>query len=92
MPGSPEWAAWDLASGEKNAAIHPDGLGAVSSDGSTFAVVHDLERDDSRSKQPMAVRRRGRQRTFALPPSMQGGTLASGRAVFKRPMDRIAGR
>jgi hypothetical protein len=70
MPGSPEWAAWDLASGEKNAAIHPDGLGPVSSDGSTFAVVHDLERDDSRSKQPMAVRRRGRQRTFALPPSM----------------------
>ena len=71
MPGSPEWIAWDLASGKKIAAIHPDGLGAVSSDGSTFAVVHDLQRDDSRSKQMMTVRRRGRQRTFALPPSMQ---------------------
>ena len=71
MPGSPEWIAWDLASGKKIAAIHPDGLGAVSSDGSTFAVVHDLQRDGSRSKQMMTVRRRGRQRTFALPPSMQ---------------------
>jgi WD40 repeat protein len=71
MPGSPEWAAWDLASGEKIATIYPDGLGAVSPDGSTFAVLHDLERDGARSKQRMTVRRGGRQRTFEIPASMQ---------------------
>jgi WD40 repeat protein len=71
MPGSPEWAAWDLASGEKIASIHPDGLGAVSADGSTFAVVHDLERDGSRPRQLMTVRRGGRQTKFELPSSMQ---------------------
>ena len=71
MPGSSEWAAWDLSSGEKIATIHPDGLGAVSPDGSTFAVMHNLERDGVRSKQRMTVRRGGRQRTFELPASMQ---------------------
>jgi WD40 repeat protein len=71
VPGSPEWIAWDLASGEKAASGHPDGLLAVSPDGSTFAIVHDLERDGSRSKQLMTVSRSGRQTTFELPPSMQ---------------------
>jgi WD40 repeat protein len=71
MPGSPEWVVWDLARGKKIASIHPDGLGAVSPDGSTFAVVHDLEHDGSRSRQMMTVRRGGRQTKFELPSSMQ---------------------
>jgi hypothetical protein len=69
MPGSPEWIAWALATGEKIASGHPDGLVAVSPDGGTFAVVHDLERD--RSKQLMTVTRGGRHTTFELPSSMQ---------------------
>jgi hypothetical protein len=71
MPGSFEWTAWDLHSGQEVVSIRPDGHGGTSADGGTFAVLHVLERDGSRSKQLMTVSRRGGQRTFEIPASMQ---------------------
>jgi WD40 repeat protein len=71
MPGSDEWVAWNLRNGKKVASIRPDGHGIVSPDGSTFAVLHDMQRVGSRSKQLMTVLRNGRQRTFEIPSSMQ---------------------
>jgi hypothetical protein len=71
MPGSDEWAAWDLRNGRKIASIRPDGQGVVSPDGGTFAVLHDLQRDGTRSKQLMTVLHDGRQKTFEIPASMQ---------------------
>jgi WD40 repeat protein len=71
MPQGDEWAAWDLRNGKKVASIRPDGAGFVSDDDKTFVVVHDLQADDSRSRQKMTVSRGGKQRTFELPQSMQ---------------------
>jgi WD40 repeat protein len=71
MPQGAEWAAWDLRNGKKVASIRPDGAGSVSDDDRTFVVIHDLQSDDSRSRQKMTVSRNGRQRTFEIPPSMQ---------------------
>jgi WD40 repeat protein len=96
MPGSPEWTAWDLRDGQKIASIHPDGLGIVSQDGSTFAVLHDLQRDGSRSKQMMTVRRGGRQKTFEIPRSMQSDDRRSavlssnGRWIASQVGDTVA--
>src|SRR5258708_9123916 len=96
MPGSHERTAWDLSDVKKIASIHPDGLGIVSQDGSTFAVLHDLQRDGSRSKQMMTVRRGGRQKTFEIPRSMQSDDRRSavlssnGRWIASQGGDTVA--
>ncbi|WP_426407279.1 WD40 repeat domain-containing protein [Bradyrhizobium ganzhouense] len=71
MPGSPEWAAWDLRNGKQFASIRPDGYGIVSDDDSTIVVLHDLQPDDPSPSQLMTVRRRGKKATFEIPRSMQ---------------------
>jgi WD40 repeat protein len=71
MPGSPEWAAWDLRNGRKVASIHPDGYGIVSDDDRTIVVLHDLSREGASSRQSMTVKRGGKQKTFEIPRSMQ---------------------
>ncbi|MBB4391999.1 hypothetical protein [Bradyrhizobium sp. ERR14] len=71
IPGSPEWAAWDLRNGRKVASIRPDGYGTVSDDDRTIAVLHDISRDGSSLRQSMTVRRGGKQATFEIPRSMR---------------------
>lgn len=77
MPGSPEWAAWDLRNGRKIASIHPDGQGVVSSDGSTIVVLHNPKGFDSHSSR-ITVQRHGRRKTFNIPRSLQSDGLQVG--------------
>ncbi|WBL75431.1 hypothetical protein I3J27_20510 [Bradyrhizobium xenonodulans] len=77
LPGSPEWAAWDLRNGKKVASIHPDGEGVVSSDGSTIVVLHNPKGFDSHSSR-ITVQRYGRRKTFNIPRSLQSDGLQVG--------------
>jgi len=74
MPGTPEWAAWDLRNGKKVASIHPGGNGTVSTDGSTFVVLHDQEGYDSQPNR-LTVQRYGKRKTFKIPRSLQSAGL-----------------
>jgi hypothetical protein len=77
MPGTPEWAAWDLRSGKKVASIRPGGDGIVSADGSTIAVLHIPKGFDSPSSR-ITVQRDGRRKTFKIPRSLQSDGLQIG--------------
>jgi hypothetical protein len=74
MPGSPEWAAWDLRNGRKVASIHPDGHGIVSADGSTFVVVQGPAILDAPPIR-LTVQRNGKQKTFEIPPNLRSNGL-----------------
>jgi WD40 repeat protein len=74
MPGTPEWAAWDLRNGQKVASIHPDGYGVVSSDGSTFVVLHSRETLGAPPNR-LTIQRSGKQETFKIPRSLQSDGL-----------------
>lgn len=77
MPGTPEWAAWDLRNGRKIASIYPGGEGVVSSDGSTIVVLHNPKGFDSPSTR-ITVQRYGRRKTFNIPRSLQSDGLQVG--------------
>ena len=77
MPGTPEWAAWDLRNGRAIASIHPDGDGVVSSDGSTIVVVHNPKGFDAQSTR-ITVQRYERRKTFNIPRSLQSDGLQVG--------------
>ena len=74
MPGTQEWAAWDLRNGRKVASIDSDGYGIVSSDGSTFVVLHNRESLGAPSNR-LTVQRHGKRKTFRIPTGLQSDGL-----------------
>lgn len=94
MPGTPEWAAWDLRNGKKVASIHPHGHGIVSADGSTFVVLHNPKGYDSQSNR-ITVQHYGKRKTFKIPRSLQSDGLlvrvsSNGRWIALRLAETIA--
>ncbi len=75
MPSSPEWTAWDLRNGKKVASIRPGGDGTVSTDGSTFVVLHSEEEGYDAPANRLTVQRHGTRKTFKIPKSLQSNGL-----------------
>jgi len=96
MPGSPEWAAWDLRTGAKVASIKPDGYGIVSDDDRTIVVLHDPQEGDGARPSRMTVQRDGKQDTFDIPASVESDSWrdlflsANGRWIASRLKDKVA--
>jgi WD40 repeat protein len=96
-PVRDEWIAWDLRSGKKAASIQTeDGQGAISLDGSTFAVLNGMQNGRMQPKRLMTVLRNGRRRSFEIPLSTEANSLglpvlsANGKWVASKNGDDVA--